>query len=391
PHPRLMPTFWQFPTGSMGLGVIGAVYQARFMRYLQHRNLLRPSERRVWAFVGDGEMDEPESLAALTFAAREKLDNLIFVINCNLQRLDGPVRGNGSIVQELERVFMSAGWNVIKLLWGSEWDNLFSCDPDDLIERQLNQLVDGELQTYGANNGAYNRERFFNKTPELARLVSHLSDEELDALRRGGHDPVKIYAAFAAAVEHRGKPSVVLALTKKGYGLGRWGESRMSAHQQKKLPAEALLWLRNHLGLPISDKNAIDLCFYRPPDASPEIRYIRERRQALGGFLPTRRPKTKSLRTPTMESFAAFTLSEETRETSTTTAFVRMLSNLIKDNSLGQFIVPIVADEARTFGMQSLFRYGIYSPSDQLYEPQDRRELLYYKESRTGQILEEGI
>ena len=392
PHPRLMPEFWQFPTGSMGLGVITAVYQARFMRYLQNRNILHPSERRVWAFVGDGEMDEPESVAGLTFAARENLDNLIFVVNCNLQRLDGPVRGNGSIVRELERLFAGAGWNVIKLLWGSDWDDLFARDRTGAIVRRLDETLDGELQTYGAKSGAYNRERFFSKTEELSRLVSHMSDEQIDTLTRGGHDPVKIYAAFDAARRHTGTPTVVLAHTKKGYGLGRWGESRMTAHQQKKLDKEGLLWFRDYFQLPLTDDDAVQARLYRPAQGSPEMQYLLERRKALGGFLPRRVTRAPRLEVPPRKLFLAFTAKPETREISTTMAFVRMLSALLKTAHLQQAIVPIVADEARTFGMESLFRQvSIYSHCGQLYEPQDQSDLLPYKEARDGQILEEGI
>jgi pyruvate dehydrogenase E1 component len=392
PHPRLMPEFWQFPTGSMGLGVINAVYQARFMRYLQNRSLLEASDRRVWAFIGDGEMDEPESVAGLTLAARDNLDNLTFVVNCNLQRLDGPVRGNGSIVQELERLFSGAGWNVIKVLWGRDWDDLFARDKKNAITRRFEEVVDGELQTYGAMDGRYNREHFFGKNPDLNSLVSHLSDEDISSLTRGGHDPAKIYAAFQAAVNHRGRPSVILAQTKKGYGLGRWGESRMSAHQQKKLDDEALLWFRDRFRLPLSDRDAREATFYRPPSDSCEMRYLQERRQGLGGFIPRRRIAVTRLETPKQTAFADFALNGGTREMSTTVAFVRMLSNLIKDATLQSRLVPIVADEARTFGMQSLFRkIGLYSPCGQLYKPQDSDDLLYYKEAKDGQILEEGI
>jgi pyruvate dehydrogenase E1 component len=392
PHPRLMPDFWQFPTGSMGLGVIMAVYQAHFMRYLQNRSMLQPSARKVWAFVGDGEMDEPESVAGLALASRESLDNLIFVVNCNLQRLDGPVRGNGSIVQELERLFAGSGWNVIKLLWGSNWDELFAHDRTNAILRRLHQTVDGELQNYGANDGSYNRDRFFNSDPELRNLVSNVSDEQIGNLTRGGHDPVKIYAAFSAAARHTGQPTVILAQTKKGFGLGRWGESQMSAHQQKQIDAEGLLWLRDRFGLPLSDEDASKAAFYRPPSDSPEVTYLLARRQALGGFLPSRNTSKRILGVPTSPSLAAFSSKSEEREISTTVAFVRMLSHLLKDAVWGPSVVPIVADEARTFGMQSLFRtVGIYSSCGQLYEPQDQAHLLHYKESRDGQILEEGI
>jgi pyruvate dehydrogenase E1 component len=392
PHPWLMPDFWQFPTGSMGLGAITAIYQARFMRYLEHRGLLDAADRKVWVFLGDGEMDEPESIAGLTLAARENLDNLIFVVNCNLQRLDGPVRGNGSIVQELERLFRGSGWNVIKLLWASDWDDLFARDHENLILQRLHETVDGELQTYGANDGKFNRERFFNKYPELAQLTSHLSDAQIDGLTRGGHDPVKIHAAFDAAVRHRGKPTVILAQTKKGYGLGRWAESRMSAHQQKKLDQDALRWVRERFGVPLSDSAVAHAEFYRPSDDSPEMRYLRERRERLGGVLPRRVRKSEKLVGPAAEDFAEFALEREDREMSTTVAFVRMLTGLLKNKGLGSRIVPIIADEARTFGMQSLFRQaGIYSHCGQLYQPEDHTDFLFYKESRDGQILEEGI
>jgi len=392
PHPWLMPTFWQFPTGSMGLGPITAVYQARFMHYLRNRNLLNPAGRRVWAFVGDGEMDEPESIAGLTLAARENLDNLTFIVNCNLQRLDGPVRGNGSIIQELERLFAGAGWNVIKLLWGSDWDDLFARDHKNVIVRRLHETVDGELQSYSANDGSFNRERFFNKYEELRELVSDMSDQQIDSLTRGGHDPVKIQAAFEAAVRHAGQPTVVLAQTKKGYGLGRWAEGQMSAHQQKKLNSEALRAFRDRFELPLSDEQVDNAEFYRPPEDSPEMCYLHERRRALRGFIPARPMKSHVVDTPRRDAFAKFAFCSEEREMSTTVAFVRMLSGLLKDSQLGRHIVPIVADEARTFGMESLFRrIGIYSHCGQLYEPEDQRHLLYYKESREGQILEEGI
>ncbi len=391
PHPRLMPDFWQFPTGSMGLGVITAVYQAHFMRYLQNRGLVASNRRKVWAFVGDGEMDEPESLAGLTLAAREGLDHLVFVVNCNLQRLDGPVRGNGSIIQELERLFAGARWNVIKLLWGSEWDDLFARDHTDAILKRLHETVDGELQSYGAHDGAYNRERFFNHNDELRELVAGLNDDQINRLNRGGHDPVKIYAAFDAAARSAGRPTVILAQTKKGYGLGRWAESRMSAHQQKKLDKEGLLWIRDQYNLPISDEDAVNARFYRPAADTPEMRYLLERRESLGGFLPARSTR-EQVQPPAPVSFAELTAKADPREASTTVAFVRLLSRLLKSSELGQRIVPIVADEARTFGMQSLFRQvGIYSSCGQLYEPQDKEDLLFYKESRDGQILEEGI
>jgi pyruvate dehydrogenase E1 component len=392
PHPWLMPDFWQFPTGSMGLGVITAVYQARFMRYLENRSLMHATDRKVWAFVGDGEMDEPESVAGLTLAARENLDNLIFVVNCNLQRLDGPVRGNGSIVQELERLFVGAGWNVIKVLWGSDWDDLFARDQDNMILRRLRETVDGEFQSYAAHNGTFNREHFFNKYEELRHLASHLSDAQIDSLTRGGHDPVKIYAAFDAASHHKGQPTVILAQTKKGYGLGRWAEGRMSAHQQKKLDNEALRSFRDRFDLPMSDDDVENTRFYRPSPDSPEMRYLHECRRRLGGFVPARARIAQNLDTPKRAAFASFAFESGSRELSTTVAFVRMLNGLLKDGTLGRYIVPVVADEARTFGMESLFRtIGIYSHCGQLYEPADQSDFLYYKESTDGQVLEEGI
>jgi len=392
PHPRLMPGFWQFPTGSMGLGVIAAIYQARFMRYMQNRGLLPGSERKVWAIVGDGEMDEPESLAGLTLASRENLDNLIFVVNCNLQRLDGPVRGNGSIVQELERLFAGAGWNVIKLLWGSDWDDLFARDHDNAILRRLHEMVDGELQSYGANDAEFNRQRFFNKYPELRKIVSHLSDSEIDDLKRGGHDPLKIHTAFDAAVRHRGTPTVVLAQTKKGYGLGRWAQGRMSAHQQKKLSDDALRSFRDRFHLPMSEEQILNAEFYRPPEDSPGMRYLHSCRSRLGGFIPARISSAPQLTPPAAKDFGEFALEPGAREMSTTIAFVRMLAGLLKDEAIGKRVVPIVADEARTFGMESLFRQaGLYSHCGQLYEPEDQGSLLSYRESREGQILEEGI
>ncbi|MBM3787910.1 MAG: pyruvate dehydrogenase (acetyl-transferring), homodimeric type, partial [Acidobacteria bacterium] len=393
PHPWLMPRFWQFPTGSMGLGPLTAVYQARFMRYLEHRGVIPASSRKVWAFAGDGEMDEPESLAGLALAAREQLDNLIFVVNCNLQRLDGPVRGNGSIIKELERVFRGAGWNVIKLMWGSDWDLLFELDCEGVLRRRLEETVDGEMQSYGANDGRFNRERFFDKYPELSRLVAHLSDEQIDNLTRGGHDPVKIHAAFDAARRHEGQPTVVLAHTKKGYGLGRWAESRMSAHQQKKLDDEALLWFRNRFALPLTDQQALEPCFYKPPKGDPAMQYLLRRRNELGGFVPARRsPVPMDCEIPDRAAFAPFSIVAEAREMSTTVAFMRMLQALLKAKPFGRRIVPIVADEARTFGMQPLFRsVGIYSPNGQMYTPEDHADFLHYKESRDGQILEEGI
>ena len=390
-HPWLMPDFWQFPTGSMGLGPINAIYQARFMRYLENRGILATAGRKVWAFVGDGEMDEPESLAALSLAAREGLDNLIFVVNCNLQRLDGPVRGNGSVVQELEGLFAGAGWNVVKLMWGSDWDPLFARDNDGVILKRLHETVDGEFQTYAATDGRFNREHFFNKYPELKAIIAHMSDEDIDRLRRGGHDPVKIYAAYRAAVAHRDQPTVVLAKTKKGYGMGHWGQGKMGTHQQKKLDDDALREFRDRFALPLSDDDVVALRLYKPADDSPEMKYLHARRQALGGFLPARAAQSPALAVPP-DAFARLLEGTRDREQSTTMIFVQLLAQLLRDPAVGRHVVPIVADEARTFGMQSLFRQiGIYSSSGQLYEPEDHDELLYYKEAKDGQILEEGI
>jgi pyruvate dehydrogenase E1 component len=392
PHPWLMPNFWEFPTGSMGLGPITAIYQARFMRYLEHRGLMRPTNRKVWAFVGDGEMDEPESVAGISLAGRELLDNLIFVINCNLQRLDGPVRGNGSIIQELERLFAALGWNVIKLLWGSDWDGLFAQDESGAILRRLHETVDGELQSYAARDATFNREHFFNKYKDLRALAENLSDAHIDGLTRGGHDPVKIYAAFDAATRFAGRPTVILAQTKKGYGLGRWAQGRMSAHQQKKLNIEALRFFRDRFELPLTDEDAENARFYRPSPDTPEMRYLEECRRRRGGFVPQRLTDAPKLHTPKSATFAGFCFGPEDREMSTTVAFVRMLTGLLKDDRLARHLVPIVADEARTFGMESLFRkIGIYSHCGQLYEPEDQSDFLFYKEARDGQILEEGI
>jgi pyruvate dehydrogenase E1 component len=383
-HPYLMPEFWQFPTGSMGLGPINAIYQARFMRYLENRDILATQGRKVWCFVGDGEMDEPESLAGLSLAAREGLDNLIFVVNCNLQRLDGPVRGNGSIVQELEGLFAGAGWNVLKLLWGADWDPLFARDEDGVLLKRLHETVDGEFQTYAATDGRFNREHFFNKYPELRELVADMSDDDIDRLRRGGHDPVKIYAAYHAAVHHKGQPTVILAKTKKGYGMGHWGQGKMGTHQQKKLDDEALREFRDRFALSLSDEDVAQLRFFHPGMDSPEMKYLLARRETLGGYLPLRKTAASRLAVPSL------TVSE--RNQSTTMVFVQLLSQLLKDEKLGPRVVPIVADEARTFGMQTLFRQvGIYSAVGQLYEPEDHEELLYYREAKNGQILEEGI
>jgi pyruvate dehydrogenase E1 component len=391
-HPYLMPDFWQFPNASMGIGPITAIYQARFMRYLEHRGILETTGRKVWAFVGDGEMDEPESLAGLSVAAREGLDNLIFVVNCNLQRLDGPVRGNGSIIQELEGLFAGAGWNVIKVLWGSDWDPLFARDEENVILKRLHETVDGEFQKYAATDGRFNREHFFNKYPELQAIVAHLSDEDIDRLRRGGHDPVKIYAAYHAAVNHTGQPTVILAQTKKGYGMGHWGQGRMGAHQAKKLEDDALLAFRDRFALPLSDDDVHHLRFFQPAANSPEMRYVKTRREQLGGAIPVRPRQVPALAAPGLESHARILEGSNGREESTTMVFVRALSQMLRDATIGRHIVPIVADEARTFGMQSLFRQvAIYSPFGQLYDPEDRDELLYYKETKDGQIIEEGI
>jgi pyruvate dehydrogenase E1 component len=392
PHPWLMPQFWQFPTGSMGLGPLNAIYQARFMRYLEHRGILATAGRKVWAFPGDGEMDEPESLAGLSVAAREGLDNLIFVVNCNLQRLDGPVRGNSSIIQELEGLFAGAGWNVVKLIWGSDWDPLFARDREGVILRRLHETVDGEFQTYAATDGRFNREHFFNKYPELKALVAELTDDDIDRLKRGGHDPVKIYSAYHAAVNHKGQPTVILAQTKKGYGMGTWGQGKMGTHQQKKLDDDALKAFRDRFALPLSDEEVTGLSFHRPAQDSPEMRYLRSRRERLGGYLPERRTQGARLPVPALAAFVKALEGSHGRELSTTMVYVQLLAQLLKDPALGRHIVPIVADEARTFGMQSLFRQvAIYSPFGQLYEPEDREELLYYKEAKDGQILEEGI
>ncbi|BDB26319.1 pyruvate dehydrogenase E1 component [Cupriavidus sp. TA19] len=393
PHPWLMPDFWQFPTGSMGIGPINSIYQARFMRYLQNRGLQPVSSRKVWGFFGDGEMDEPESIGALSLAAREQLDNLVFVINCNLQRLDGPVRGNGRIVDELEALFAGAGWNVIKVLWGSDWDELFARDRSGALVRAFAQTVDGQFQTFSANDGAYNREHFFQQNPELAALAAHLSNDDIDRLRRGGHDLRKLHAAYARAMGHRGQPTVILAKTMKGFGMGTAGQGRMTTHQQKKLELEDLKAFRDRFQLPLSDDDVANLRFYKPADDSPEMRYLHARRAALGGYLPRRRQAaTTALTVPPSGQWAGFALAADGKEMSTTMAVVRMLGSLLKDAALGPRIVPVVADEARTFGMANLFRQvGIYSPLGQRYEPEDLGSMLYYRESTGGQILEEGI
>ncbi len=392
PHPWLMPTFWEFPTVSMGLGPIMAIYRAWFNRYLEDRGLRKPSDAKVWAFLGDGETDEPESLGAITLAAREKLDNLIFVINCNLQRLDGPVRGNGNIIQELEAIFRGAGWNVIKVIWGSDWDPLLAKDRDGLLVQRMEETVDGEWQKYCVESGAYNRTRFFGKDPRLLEMVKHLSDEQIRKLRLGGHDPNKVYAAYKAAVEHKGAPSVILARTIKGYGLGEAGEGRNITHQQKKMNEEELREFRSRFGIPISDEEIAEAPFHKLPDHSPEMQYLQQRRKALGGYVPGRIVRCKSLETPGEDLFREFYEGTGDREMATTMAIVRLLSKLMRDEKIGKLIVPIVPDEARTFGMESLFRQvGIYSHVGQLYEPVDKETLLYYKEAQNGQILEEGI
>ena len=392
PHPWLMSDFWQFPTGSMGIGPISSIYQARFMHYLTHRGLLDCSGRKVWGVFGDGEMDEPESMSALTLAARERLDNLVWVVNCNLQRLDGPVRGNFKVVDELERLFLGAGWNVIKLLWGSDWDGLFARDKDGVLMRALAATVDGQMQTFAANDGRYNREHFFGQDPSLARLVEGMTDEDIDRLRRGGHDMAKVYAAYAAAMASEGKPTVILAHTMKGYGMGSAGQGRMNTHSNKKFEDTDILQFRDRFALPLSDEQALRLDFYRPPADSAELRYLRERRAALGGSLPARHTACDPVAVPPIESYARFAMEPSDREMSTTMAFVRMLGSLLRDQSLGPRIVPIVADEARTFGMANLFKQvGIYSCVGQKYEPEDIGSILSYREALDGQILEEGI
>jgi pyruvate dehydrogenase E1 component len=392
PHPRLMPEFWQFPTVSMGLGPIMAIYQARFNRYLEDRGLKKASCEKVWCFLGDGETDEPESLGAISLPSREKLDNLIFVINCNLQRLDGPVRGNGNIIQELETVFRGAGWNVIKVLWGNDWDDLLDKDTDGLLIKRMGEVVDGEYQNYIVRGGAYIREHFYGKYPELLKLIEHFSDEQLEKLRLGGHDPEKVYAAYQAAVTHTGAPSVIIARTIKGYGLGEAGEGKNITHQQKKMNEEELKTFRSRFGIPVSDEEVDAVPFYRPDDDGEILAYMRERRAAQGGFLPARVTACDPLKMPPAELFEEFYGGTEGREVATTMAFVRLLSKLLRDEEIGKFIVPIVPDEARTFGMEALFRQvGIYSHVGQLYDPVDRENLLYYKEATDGQILEEGI
>ena len=392
PHPWLMPDFWQFPTVSMGLGPMQAIFQARFQRYMEHRGLVKPSDRKVWAFLGDGEMDEPESMGALTMPVREKLDNLVFVINCNLQRLDGPVRGNGKIIQELEAAFLGAGWNVIKVLWGGRWDPLLAKDSRGLLRRVMEECVDGEYQNFKAKGGAYTRENFFGKYPELKAMVANLSDDEIWGLNRGGHDARKVFAAYWAASQHRGQPTVILAKTVKGFGMGKAGEGQMVSHQQKKLSDEDLIVFRDRFNIPISDEALSKLPFFKPAEDSPELNYMRERRKTLGGYLPSRRDVAAPLAIPALEAFQGLLDGTEGREISTTMAFVRILTTLLKDKNIGRNIVPIVPDEARTFGMEGLFRQvGIYSSMGQLYQPQDADQLMSYREDKKGQILEEGI
>src|SRR6516165_10658195 len=393
PHPWLMPDFWEFPTVSMGLGPIMAIYQARFNRYLEDRGLKHTNGYKVWAFLGDGETDEPETLGAISLASREKLDNLIFVINCNLQRLDGPVRGNGRIIDELEAVFRGAGWNVIKVIWGSDWDPLLAKDRDGVLVKRMGEVVDGEYQKYTVEPGDYVRKHFFGAHPQLLDMVRHLSDDQLQKLRLGGHDPKKVYAAYQAAVEHQGSPTVILARTIKGYGLGEAGEGRNITHQQKKLNEDEVREFRSRFGVPLSDEDVVEAPFYKLPDDNPDMIYLHQRRRELGGYLPARTASSRPLKwSGGEEVFREFYEGTEGREASSTMAFVRMLSKILRDKEIGRLIVPIVPDEARTFGMEALFRQvGIYSHVGQLYEPVDRDTLLYYKEAKDGQVLEEGI
>ncbi len=393
PHPWLMPEFWQYPTVSMGLGPIMSIYHARFIQYLEDRGLKEPDDHKVWAFLGDGEVDEPETLGAISLAAREELDNLIFVINCNLQRLDGPVRGNGKIIQELEANFRGVGWNVIKVVWGSEWDPFLEKDKEGRLLQRMMEIVDGESQKYSVESGAYIRENFFGKDPRLLELVEDKSDEELEKMKRGGHDPEKVYAAYKAAVEHVGSPTVILAKTVKGYGLGESGEGKNITHQQKKLNEQEMREFRSRFAIPLSDEDVGEMPFYKPDEDTPEMEYLHERRKKLGGYLPKRHKKApETLTAPSDELFEEFYEGTEEREVATTMAYVRILSKLLRDKEIGKYVVPIVPDEARTFGMEALFRQvGIYSHTGQLYEPVDADTLLYYKEAKDGQILEEGI
>jgi pyruvate dehydrogenase E1 component len=392
PHPWLMPEFWQYPTVSMGLGPMMAIFQARFLRYLEHRGIVPPSDRKVWAFLGDGEMDEPESMGALTMPVREKLDNLIFVINCNLQRLDGPVRGNGKIIQELEAAFLGAGWNVIKVLWGGRWDPLLARDQKGFLKRVMEECVDGEYQNFKSKGGAYTREHFFGKYPELKEMVANMSDEEIWHLNRGGHDPEKVYAAYASAVAHVGAPTVILAKTVKGFGMGKAGEGLNSTHQQKKLTDDNLKEVRDRFNIQITDEEIAGLSFRKPAADSEEMRYLQERRAALGGYLPARSSLAPPLVVPPLEAFSTLLEGTGDREISTTMALVRIMTTLVKDKNVGRHVVPIVPDEARTFGMEGMFRQiGIYSSVGQLYTPQDADQLMFYREDKQGQILEEGI
>ncbi|MEW8690495.1 MAG: pyruvate dehydrogenase (acetyl-transferring), homodimeric type [Candidatus Thiodiazotropha endolucinida] len=392
PHPWLMPGFWQFPTVSMGLGPLMAIYQARFMRYLHDRGLLNTDERKVWSFCGDGEMDEPEALGAISLAGRERLDNLIFVINCNLQRLDGPVRGNGKIIQELEAVFRGAGWNVIKVIWGGYWDPLFARDKNGILLKRMEECVDGDYQAYKAKGGAYTREHFFGKYPELDDMVANMTDEDIWRLNRGGHDPHKVYAAYAEAMSHKGQPTVILAKTVKGYGMGVAGEGQNITHSQKKMGEAALKAFRDRFNIPISDDQIGAAPFYKPPTDSPEMQYMHQRRQDLGGFLPQRRTKVEPLQVPALDEFKILLEGSGERDQSTTMAFVRLLNMLVRNKTVGKQIVPIVPDEARTFGMEGMFRQlGIYSSVGQLYEPVDADQVMFYREDKKGQILQEGI
>jgi len=392
PHPWLMPDFWQFPTVSMGLGPITGIYQARFLKYLHDRGIADTSDRKVWVFCGDGEMDEPESLGAISLASREKLDNLIFVVNCNLQRLDGPVRGNGKIIQELESDFRGSGWNVLKVIWGSYWDPLLAMDKDGLLKKRMEECVDGEYQNFKAKGGAYTREHFFGKYPELKEMVAAMSDQDIWRLNRGGHDPHKVYAAYHAAVNHKGQPTVILAKTVKGYGMGHAGEGQNTTHQQKSMDLSSLKAFRDRFDLPITDEQVESLSFYKPAADTPEMLYMAERRAAMGGSVPARRRKGNELKIPPLSAFENMLVSSGDREISTTMAFVRILSTLVRDKEIGKFVVPIVPDEARTFGMEGMFRQlGIYASQGQLYEPMDSDQVMYYKEQKDGQILEEGI
>ncbi|MEO7725626.1 MAG: pyruvate dehydrogenase (acetyl-transferring), homodimeric type [Burkholderiales bacterium] len=393
PHPWLMPDFWQFPTVSMGLGPLMAIYQARFMRYMKDRSILQPQGRKVWAFMGDGEMDEPESLGAISLAGREKLDNLIFVINCNLQRLDGPVRGNGKIIQELESDFRGAGWNVIKVIWGGYWDELFMRDTKGILLKRMAECVDGEYQTFKSKDGAYVRKHFFGKYPELLEMVATMSDDDIWRLNRGGHDPYKVYAAYAAAMKHTGQPTVILAKTIKGYGMGEAGESQNITHQQKKMGTSSIKAFRDRFGVPVPDDKLEEVPYVTFEEGSPELNYMRERRQSLGGYQPERRRKAEALEVPPLSAFETLLkASGPGRELSTTMAFVRILTTLVRDKKIGQYVVPIVPDESRTFGMEGMFRQlGIYSHVGQLYTPQDADQLMFYKEDQKGQVLQEGI